>query len=193
MRRLNRPCRFRNKPRQAPTPNLGIRAHPRLTSGKTSKGHFGTQSLGCAGQTVRPSVHSISQTSAGKLSILKLVGLCFPSLMSDGDDSRLIGATARENRPGDAGELVGEGDRQHIAVEPPRCLPHRDGARATASVFLDRTGAADPTMTTRVPAYQNHTNRSLAMSNRVSGIGTWILKIADQRLPHKIGRLPPTI
>src|SRR5215468_5455313 len=58
---------------------MGIRAHPRLTSGKTSKGHHGTQSLGCAGQTVRPSLHSISQASAGKLSILKLVSLCFPS------------------------------------------------------------------------------------------------------------------
>src|SRR5712664_3562997 len=40
---------------------MGIRAHPRLTSGKTSLGHHGTQSLGCAGQTVRPSLHSISQ------------------------------------------------------------------------------------------------------------------------------------
>ena len=30
-------------------------------------------SLGCTGQTVRPSLHSISQTSAGKLSILELV------------------------------------------------------------------------------------------------------------------------
>jgi hypothetical protein len=39
----------------------------RLTSGKTSQGHFGTQSVGCAGQTVRPSLHFISQTSAGKL------------------------------------------------------------------------------------------------------------------------------
>src|SRR5262249_26913037 len=83
----------------------GIRAH---------------QSLGCAGQTVRPSFHSISQTSAGKLLLLKLVGLCFPSLMSEGDDSRLIGATARENRPSDAGELVGELHPQHVAGEPPR-------------------------------------------------------------------------
>ena len=49
---------------------MGIRAHPRLTNGKTSLGHHGTQSLGCAGQTVRPSLHSISQTSVGKLSIL---------------------------------------------------------------------------------------------------------------------------
>ena len=47
---------------------MGIRAHPTLTSGKTSRwGHFGTQSCGCAGQTVRPSPHSISQTSVGKL------------------------------------------------------------------------------------------------------------------------------
>src|SRR6266699_401348 len=42
----------------------------RLTNGKASKGQIGTQSLGCAGQTVRPSLHSTSQTSAGKLSIL---------------------------------------------------------------------------------------------------------------------------
>src|SRR5271166_1370951 len=33
--------------------------------GKTSLGHLGTQSRGCAGQTVRPSLNSISQTSAG--------------------------------------------------------------------------------------------------------------------------------
>src|ERR1700741_3453070 len=34
----------------------------RLTTGEASKDHFGTQSHGCAGQTVRPSLHSISQT-----------------------------------------------------------------------------------------------------------------------------------
>src|SRR5713101_5159842 len=49
---------------------MGIRAHPRLARRKTLKGHLGTQSLGCAGQTVRPSLHSISQTSAGKLLML---------------------------------------------------------------------------------------------------------------------------
>jgi hypothetical protein len=49
---------------------MGIRAHPRLTKRKTSKGHLGTQSHGCAGQTVRPSLHSISQALAGKLLIL---------------------------------------------------------------------------------------------------------------------------
>jgi len=52
----------------------------RLTSGKTSKGHHGTQSLGCAGQTVRPSLHSISQTSAGKV-LISIASLPF-SLIS---------------------------------------------------------------------------------------------------------------
>ncbi len=46
---------------------MGIRAHPTLTNGKTWKGHIGTQSRDCAGQSVRPSPHSISQTSVGKL------------------------------------------------------------------------------------------------------------------------------
>jgi hypothetical protein len=50
--------------------NMGIRAHPRLTSGKTSLGHHGTKYHGCAGQSVRPSLHSISQALAGKLLIL---------------------------------------------------------------------------------------------------------------------------
>jgi hypothetical protein len=40
---------------------------------------------------------------------------------------------------------------------------------------------------------KDHTNRSLAMSNRVSDAATWILKTADQRLTPKIGRMPPTI
>ena len=47
--------------------SMGIRAHPRLTSGKASVDHYGTQSRRCAGQTVRPSRHSISQTSVGEL------------------------------------------------------------------------------------------------------------------------------
>src|SRR3981081_1093523 len=54
---------------------MGIRAHPRLTSGKTSLGHHGTQSHGCAGQTVRPSLHSISQALAGEAVDPKLLGL----------------------------------------------------------------------------------------------------------------------
>src|SRR5215475_13716818 len=50
----------------------------RLTTGKTSVGHYGTQSRGCAGQTVRPSLHSISQTSVGKQSILMYSVLHLP-------------------------------------------------------------------------------------------------------------------
>ena len=57
--------------------NMGIRAHPRLTSGKTSLGHHGTQSHGCVGQTVRPSHHSISQALAGEAVDPKLLGLMF--------------------------------------------------------------------------------------------------------------------
>jgi hypothetical protein len=52
----------------------------RLTSGKTSSGHHGTQSLGCAGQTVRPSLHSIPQTSVGtllnRLRTCRSIGYC---------------------------------------------------------------------------------------------------------------------
>src|SRR6266567_559633 len=111
----------------------------RLTNGKASKGQIGTQSPGCAGQTVRPSLHSTSQTSAGKLSVLSYsvsvlmfdvrgvagIPLVDPSeLLSRGISGgpRLIGTAAGENGPGDAGELVGECDRQHVAVEPLRCL-----------------------------------------------------------------------
>jgi hypothetical protein len=51
---------------------------------------------------------------------LMLVDLSEPVSRGIGDDSWLIGATARENRPGDAGELVGERDCQHVAVQPLR-------------------------------------------------------------------------
>src|SRR6266480_1633586 len=63
---------------------------------------------------------------------IPLVDLSEPLSCCIGADPRLIGATARENRPGDAGELIGKCDRQHVAVEPLRCLldprpqtPHR--------------------------------------------------------------------
>jgi hypothetical protein len=57
--------------------DVDIRAHPRLTSGKTSFGDHGTQSHGCARQTVRPSLHSISQALAGEAVDPKLLGLMF--------------------------------------------------------------------------------------------------------------------
>src|SRR5262249_2237722 len=40
----------------------GHHGYPRASKTDCSKDHFGTQSRGCAGQTVRPSLHSISQT-----------------------------------------------------------------------------------------------------------------------------------
>ena len=85
-------------------------------------GHLGTQSRGCAGQTVRPSLHSISQTSAGKLFNgpfeLLLCQWCRLGSRRIRHNPRLICATACEHRPGDAGEFIGQRDRQHVAVEP---------------------------------------------------------------------------
>ncbi len=52
---------------------------------------------------------------------IPLVDLSEPLSRNICSDPGLITATARENRPGDAGELVGERDRQHVAVETLRC------------------------------------------------------------------------
>src|SRR6476659_2705313 len=140
---------------------MGIRAHPRLTSGKTSKAIMAPSLLVAPG---RPFVHLFIPSrrprrvscrySSYSVSVLMfasewsreaipseppllargergwrrgtagipLVNLSEPISRDIGDDLRLIGATARENRPNDAGELVGERDRQHVEVEPPRCL-----------------------------------------------------------------------
>jgi hypothetical protein len=103
--------------------NMGIRAHPGLTRRKASEGHIGTQSLGCAGQTVRPSLYSISQTRQEDLTTTDFVRYRYWLLLHLlGDGPRLIFVTAGENGPNNAGELVGERDRQHVAVKPLRCL-----------------------------------------------------------------------
>jgi len=60
---------------------IGIRAQPDWFTAKASEGRGAIQSRGRAGQTVRPSFHSLSQTSAGKLSILHQ--LIFSILMVD--------------------------------------------------------------------------------------------------------------
>src|SRR5215471_15080108 len=164
---------------------MGIRAHPTLTKRKTWKvSHIGTQSCGCAGQTVRPSPHSISQTSVGKLGELDgyltfhfplfigsqvkpfprshrrslaqskigergwrrgrasipLVNLSKRILCGIGRDPRFVVATTRKHSPGDAGELVGERDRQQIAVrEALRSLldPWPQGAHCRGGTPLD--------------------------------------------------------
>jgi putative ABC transport system substrate-binding protein len=55
------------------------------------------------------------------MAAIPLVNPSEPSL-GMGGDPRLVGSTAGENCPGDAGELVGECDRQHVAVEALGCL-----------------------------------------------------------------------
>src|SRR5215813_5330687 len=162
---------------------MGIRAHPTLTKRKTSKvSHIGPQSCGCAGQTVRPSPHSISQTSVGKLlkgsifdlslsfigsqvkpfprshrrslaqskigergwrrgrASIPLVNLSERMLCGIRCDPRFVVATTRKHGPGDAGELVGERDRQQIAVrEALRSLldPRPQGGHCRGGTPLD--------------------------------------------------------
>lgn len=91
---------------------------------------------------------SLTTATAGErggaegMASIPLVDLSARLLHRIGCNLRLIGAPARENRPGDAGELVGERDRQRVAVEPLRCLldpgpqtPH-GGARASHQQHL---------------------------------------------------------
>ena len=53
---------------------------------------------------------------------IPLVDLSEPLSRGVCSNPRLVGLTSGENRPGDAGEFVGERDRQHVAVQPLRCL-----------------------------------------------------------------------
>ncbi len=53
---------------------------------------------------------------------IPLVDLSEPLSRGICSNPRLVGLTSGENRPGDAGEFVGERDRQHVAVQPLRCL-----------------------------------------------------------------------
>lgn len=70
---------------------MGIRAHPGLTSRKTSSSQISAKPYGCAGQTVRPSLHVIEQTSAGScltLSRLLRVLCCLPGYVKPSPRSR---------------------------------------------------------------------------------------------------------
>ena len=88
-------------------------------------GHHGTQSLGCAGQTVRPSLHSLSQTSAGKLSILKLLVsvLMFASERSREAIPSEPPSLARPMRR----VMVAERGGGHLLGEPERAFVMRHG------------------------------------------------------------------
>ncbi len=63
-----------------------------------------------------------SEDGAEGMAGIPLVNLSAILLRGIGRNLGLIRAPARENRPGDAGELVGERNRQHIAVESLRSL-----------------------------------------------------------------------
>src|SRR5262245_42281005 len=106
---------------------MGIRAHPGLATGQPRRAIMAPSLL--LRRADRSSISSFHlAASAGKLFELiilvsepfrqrsRIVSHCMRR------DPRLIFATARENSPDDAGELVGERDCQHVAVEPLRCL-----------------------------------------------------------------------
>ena len=95
-------------------------------------GHFGTQPSGHDGQTVRPFLlghladlggnstpecvfhRPVPPTSVG----VKADPARVSTLASPGDSFRLIGGSSGQYRPTDAGEFVGQGDDQDIAMQP---------------------------------------------------------------------------
>ena len=102
---------------------------PELITGHASKGYLGSSVLGCAGKTIRPSTLFSRKTSAGRsgyigslLGCERLIGDCRrPPLRYLIHRSDLKVTTAMENAPGDAGDFVGERNRQLKAIEPPGC------------------------------------------------------------------------
>src|SRR5215470_13656488 len=107
-----------------------------LISGQASKGPFGSPVFACAGKTDPPSRLILSQTSAGKVSITSSSAPCFAlflcsCLRSSRPGRRLSRpdtleeAPLVEHRPGDAGELVGKRNRQHVMVQSFRRLDPR--------------------------------------------------------------------
>src|ERR1019366_2370172 len=105
-----------------------------LISGKASSGPFGSSVLACAGKTEPPSRLILSQTSAGKVyrSGYVIVGSSLCALAAflgvESRSSRLGGGLTdfpyfevpamSQNAPSDAGQLVGERNREHVGVQP---------------------------------------------------------------------------
>src|SRR5215831_2523599 len=97
---------------------MGIRAHPRLTSGKTSKAKLAPSLLVAPG---RPFVHLFIPSRR-----LRQEGCSTDLFVSDATP---LGAGASadirdhgKHRPRDTSEFVGERYCQHVTVEPLRCL-----------------------------------------------------------------------
>src|ERR1035441_8551808 len=105
-----------------------------LISGKASSGPFGSSVFACAGKTEPPSRFILSQTSAGKVyrSGYVIVGSSLCALAAflgvESRSSRLGGGLTdfpyfevpamSQNAPSDAGQLVGERNREHVGVQP---------------------------------------------------------------------------
>jgi hypothetical protein len=103
---------------------------PELITGHASKGYLGSSVLGCAGKDHLSIYSLLSQNLGGKVEGLHRVSRCCERLI--GDCSRrqlrrlihrpdLKVTTTVENAPGDAGDFVGERNRQLKAIEPPGC------------------------------------------------------------------------
>jgi hypothetical protein len=75
-------------------------------------GPFGSPVFACAGKTEPPSRLILSQTSAGKSGERLLANdLRWLKL------ARLEGSATSKNAPGDACKLIGERDREHVAMQ----------------------------------------------------------------------------
>src|SRR5271167_1699712 len=79
-----------------------------LITGKASTGPFGSPVFASAGKTEPPSRLILSQTSAGNWTSCEC---------SRGLKPRFKNAAVSQHAPGDAGQLVGERDRKHVAVQ----------------------------------------------------------------------------
>jgi hypothetical protein len=104
-----------------------------LMSGRASPGPFGSPGFVCAGKTDPSSRSILAQTSAGNRlwgyiiadSSLRSVPTALSTARGSSRSGRCLsrlatleGASRVENRPGDARQLVGERDRQHVGVQP---------------------------------------------------------------------------
>src|SRR6516225_1068440 len=102
---------------------------PELITGHASKGYLGSSVLGCAGKTICPSTLFSRRTSVGRpTGRLHRISPCCERLIGDASRLRrlihrsdLKVTTTMENAPGDAGDFVGERNRQLKAIEPPGC------------------------------------------------------------------------
>ena len=85
-----------------------------LISRKAWTWPFGSPVLACAGKTDPPSHLILSQTSASKLRAAIVWSLGSGHI----DRPRLEVSAVSQNAPGEARQLVGKRDREHVVVQP---------------------------------------------------------------------------